>query len=511
MVTAAKRAGATLLIRGLRDGTDFDYEMQMAGMNGTMAPGIQTVFLPASPAVRPITATLVRQIAGMGGDVSAFVPAPGRRAAEEEVCRQGRLILHPNPKVPGEPMFRFIAGTLALLCAFASPAFSQGNLGNPAALKEQAPATYKARFDTSKGVFVVQVNRAWAPNGADRFYNLVKNGFYDNVRFFRVVSGFMVQFGINGDPAISAKWREARIQDDKVVQSNKRGFITYAMAGPEHPHQPSVHQFRRQREPRRQRLLAVRPGDPGHGRGRQAQRRVRRGRAARPRSRPGPPADGRQRLSGEGLPAHGFRQEGDDREVIDRTEQRKAAPMAKPEDTMTLETTKGNVVIEMRPDLAPGHVARIKELVKEGFYDGVVFHRVIDGFMAQTGCPHGTGTGGSGKKLKAEFNKEKHVRGVVSMARAQDPNSGDSQFFICFDDATFLDGQYTAWGKVIEGMDNVDKIKRGEPVRDPDKIVKATMAGVGDNPRRNLDCHAPRKRGIQYSLGGYWIARFRGR
>ena len=138
--------------------------------------------------------------------------------------------------------------------------------------------------------------------------------------------------------------------------------------------------------------------------------------------------------------------------------------MAKPEDTLTLETTQGPVVIAMRPDLAPGHVARIKELVKEGFYDGIVFHRVIDGFMAQTGCPEGTGTGGSGKKLKAEFNKEPHVRGTVSMARAQNPNSGDSQFFICFDDARFLDNQYTAWGNVIEGMDNVDKIKRGEPV-----------------------------------------------
>jgi peptidylprolyl isomerase len=112
--------------------------------------------------------------------------------------------------------------------------------------------------------------------------------------------------------------------------------------------------------------------------------------------------------------------------------------MAKPEDTLTLETTKGKVVIEMRPDLAPGHVARIKELVKDGFYDGIVFHRVIDGFMAQTGCPHGTGTGGSGKKLKAEFNKEPHVRGIVSMARASNPDSGDSQFFICFDDARFL-------------------------------------------------------------------------
>jgi len=150
--------------------------------------------------------------------------------------------------------------------------------------------------------------------------------------------------------------------------------------------------------------------------------------------------------------------------------------MATPDNTMILETTKGRVVIEMRPDFAPGHVARIKELVRQGFYDGITFHRVIDGFMAQTGCPHGSGTGGSGQKLKAEFNKEPHVRGTVSMARAQDPNSGDSQFFICFDDATFLDGQYTAWGKVIEGMENVDQIKRGEPVRDPDKIVKASMA-----------------------------------
>jgi peptidylprolyl isomerase len=149
--------------------------------------------------------------------------------------------------------------------------------------------------------------------------------------------------------------------------------------------------------------------------------------------------------------------------------------MATPDNTMTLDTTKGKVVIEMRPDLAPGHVARIRELVKSGFYDGVVFHRVIEGFMAQTGCPHGTGTGGSGQKLKAEFNKEPHVRGTVSMARAQSPDSGDSQFFICFDDASFLDNQYTVWGKVISGMENVDKIKRGEPVSQPDKIIKASM------------------------------------
>ncbi|MGH0003070.1 peptidylprolyl isomerase [Pseudovibrio ascidiaceicola] len=150
--------------------------------------------------------------------------------------------------------------------------------------------------------------------------------------------------------------------------------------------------------------------------------------------------------------------------------------MKDPENTLLLETTQGNVVIELRPDLAPNHVARIKELAREGFYDGIVFHRVIDGFMAQTGCPQGTGTGGSGKKLKAEFNDAKHVRGTCSMARSMDPNSGDSQFFICFGDASWLDGQYTAWGQVVEGMDNVDKIKRGEPVSNPDKIVSLKVA-----------------------------------
>jgi peptidylprolyl isomerase len=149
--------------------------------------------------------------------------------------------------------------------------------------------------------------------------------------------------------------------------------------------------------------------------------------------------------------------------------------MADTENTLTLETTKGTVVIALRPDLAPGHVARIKELASSGFYDGAPFHRVIDGFMAQTGDPTGTGTGGSGKKLPAEFNREPHVRGTVSMARAQNPDSGDSQFFICFDDARFLDNQYTVWGQVTSGMENVDKIKRGEPVQNPDKIVSAKV------------------------------------
>jgi cyclophilin family peptidyl-prolyl cis-trans isomerase len=141
------------------------------------------------------------------------------------------------------------------------------------------------------------------------------------------------------------------------------------------------------------------------------------------------------------------------------------------ENTLVLETTQGRVVIELRPDLAPNHVARVKELAQQGFYDGVVFHRVIEGFMAQTGDPTGTGRGGSGKNLKAEFSKAPHERGTVSMARANHPDSADSQFFICFDDARFLDGKYTVWGRVIEGMENVDKIKRGEPVKDPDKIV----------------------------------------
>jgi len=152
------------------------------------------------------------------------------------------------------------------------------------------------------------------------------------------------------------------------------------------------------------------------------------------------------------------------------------AEIKDPENTLILETTQGSATIALRPDLAPQHVARIKELAREGFYDGIVFHRVIDGFMAQTGDPTGTGMGGSGKKLKAEFSREPHVRGTASMARSQDPNSGDSQFFLCFGDARFLDGQYTVWGQVIEGMDNIDKIKRGEPVQNPDKIVSMKVA-----------------------------------
>ncbi|MBI1262518.1 MAG: peptidylprolyl isomerase [Rhizobiales bacterium] len=147
-----------------------------------------------------------------------------------------------------------------------------------------------------------------------------------------------------------------------------------------------------------------------------------------------------------------------------------------PENTLLMDLVHGQVVIELRPDLAPKHVARIKELAREGYYDGVAFHRVIDGFMAQGGDPTGTGSGGSGKKIPAEFSAEPHVRGICSMARTQDPNSADSQFFIVFGDATFLDRQYTVWGQVISGMDAVDKLKRGEPPREPDRIQKMQVA-----------------------------------
>ena len=165
------------------------------------------------------------------------------------------------------------------------------------------------------------------------------------------------------------------------------------------------------------------------------------------------------------------------------------AEIKDPENTIVMETTKGRVVIQLLPDLAPGHVARIKELTREGAYDGVVFHRVIEDFMAQTGDvqygktggkdfnPARAGMGGSEKPdLKAEFSNVSHIRGTCSMARAQNPNSANSQFFICFTDAPWLNKQYSVWGQVIEGMDNIDKIKKGEPVTDPDSIVSMKVA-----------------------------------
>ncbi|MDP3737604.1 MAG: peptidylprolyl isomerase [Hyphomonadaceae bacterium] len=146
------------------------------------------------------------------------------------------------------------------------------------------------------------------------------------------------------------------------------------------------------------------------------------------------------------------------------------------ENTLLLTLDTGPVTIQLLADKAPGHVARIKELARRGFYDGLIFHRVIDRFMAQGGCPDGTGMGGSGKKLKQEFNDVSHQRGICSMARSSNPDSGDSQFFIVFDDASFLDKQYTVWGRVTSGMENVDKLPKGEPPRTPGKIVSMKVA-----------------------------------
>ena len=152
------------------------------------------------------------------------------------------------------------------------------------------------------------------------------------------------------------------------------------------------------------------------------------------------------------------------------------------ENAILLKTKYGDIVIEMFPDVAPNHVARIKELVRQGFYNGLKFHRVIDGFMAQAGCPRGDGTGGSGKKLKAEFNRTPHKRGIVSMARATNPDSADSQFFICYGDCPWLDGQYTVWGEVTSGMEFVDMLKKGHGasgmVDEPDEIV--VMSVIAD-------------------------------
>ena len=152
------------------------------------------------------------------------------------------------------------------------------------------------------------------------------------------------------------------------------------------------------------------------------------------------------------------------------------APARDLENTLYLDVAAGRVVIALRPDLAPKHVARIKELTRQKFYDGLLFHRVIEGFMAQTGDPKGNGTGGSGQNIPAEFTREPFVRGTVGSARSQNPNSADSQFFIMFDRGDFLNGQYTVWGRVISGMEFVDKIKRGEPPRDPDKIIRMQVA-----------------------------------
>ena len=171
----------------------------------------------------------------------------------------------------------------------------------------------------------------------------------------------------------------------------------------------------------------------------------------------------------------------------------KAEAKLDPENTLYLDLKDGRVVIQLLPEKAPKHVARIKELARQGFYNGLKFHRVIEGFMAQTGDPLGNGTGGSGKKLTAEFNDEPHTRGAVSMARAQDPNSGDSQFFIVLEDSTFLDKQYTAWGRVVSGMEFVDNIKKGDRARNgkvdepADTIISMSVAGDAEGEAKAVN------------------------
>ena len=290
VVAAARREGATLLIRGLRSGTDFDYEMEMAGMNGAMAPDVQTVFLPASPAVRPITATLVRQIASMGGDVSTFVPPSvaarlkAKFAAKPvaEIATRHSAATEPEGRTP---MFAspFVSAsrddiractamrhrpslTLVPPLAFAimaTAAFAQGNLANPAALNEKAPASYKAALRHQQG----RVRARGAPRlGAERRRPLLQSGEERLLRrralLPRDLAASWCSSASTAIPKLSAQWREARIKDDPVKQSNKRGFITFAMAGPNTRTTPGVHQLRRQRRARQPGLLAVRPGAP---------------------------------------------------------------------------------------------------------------------------------------------------------------------------------------------------------------------------------------------------------
>ncbi|MEM6625069.1 MAG: peptidylprolyl isomerase [Pseudomonadota bacterium] len=150
--------------------------------------------------------------------------------------------------------------------------------------------------------------------------------------------------------------------------------------------------------------------------------------------------------------------------------------MADAENTLVMTLADGDVEIALKPELAPGHVARIKELAREGFYNGLTFHRVIDGFVAQGGCPDGTGAGGTGSKLKAEFNDAPHARGACSMARTNAPDSADCQFFICLDEVSYLDGQYTVWGEVVSGIEHVDALPKGEPPAQPGEIISMKVA-----------------------------------
>ena len=306
---------------------------------------------------------------------------------------------------------------------------------------------------TKHGKVTIKLRPDWAPKHVAQIKTLVKQKFYDGLTFHRVIPGFMAQ---TGDPTGTGSGGSSlpNVPAEFNQTHFTRGIL--GMARAEDPNSANSQFF-------------ITTADAGF-------------------------LDGKYTAFGEvtsgmdvvdkikaGTQDNNGAVTNPDKIVTMRmasgAKVSRSNDMSSAGDTLTLETSKGPVVIEMNPALAPGHVAHIKRLVSEGFYDGIVFHRVIDGFMAQTGCPKGTGTGGSKyPDLKAEFNAEPHVRGTVSMARASSPDSANSQFFICFGDAAFLNRQYTVWGKVVSGMENVDKIKRGEPVRDPDKIIKASLS-----------------------------------
>jgi peptidyl-prolyl cis-trans isomerase B (cyclophilin B) len=332
------------------------------------------------------------------------------------------------------------------------PATASPGFADPAKLTEKAPETFKVRFDTTKGKFTVEVTRSLAPNGADRFYNLVKSDYFADIGFFRVVPGFMVQFGIHGDPAVSAKWRTANISDDPVKGSNTRGTITFATAGPN----------------TRTTQMFINFADNTFldGQGFSPFGKVISGMDVVDR----PDSNGRQRVFETRIPEPRLHQVRNHRVGgIARKERFNQIDFMS--EAAHITTTEGEMVIEFWSDVAPKTVENFRTLAQKGFYDGTCFHRIIKGFMIQGGDPltkdaskeSHWGTGGPGYQIKAEFNDRSHQRGVISMARSQHPDSAGSQFFICDGDASFLDRQYTAFGKLIRGEDVLAKIA-GTPV-----------------------------------------------
>jgi len=408
----------------------------------------------------------------------------------------------------------------------------------------RAPDVFGARFETSAGTFVIGVRRTWAPRGADRFHELVAEGFYDGAGFFRVIDGFMAQFGIAGDPALNARWKDARIQDDPVIKANLPGFVSFAKTG--QPDSRTTQVFINTVDNRRLDAMGFAPfgkvvegmdvvrslyseygeGAP-RGRGPSQTRIQAEGNAYLEAEFPeldhvveativelSPEAvpDLEEETSevaprdvppGEGREAPAF----SDDEVIEQVD---AFVVERSVDTATrtwrtrlprfpdlsfddgerylwhLQTNEGLISIELMPDVAPDHVSSTIYLTRLGFYDGLTFHRVIPGFMAQGGCPIGTGTGGPGYAYEGEFDDDvTHARGgLLSMAN-RGPGTDGSQFFLTFVPTPHLDGKHTIFGEVVVGMDTLERLEEagtrgGTPEEEP-VIEKATVT-VEDRP-----------------------------